>query len=261
MFTTSGGPRGRDRAVEGDGVAPLQAVDAAEGEVEVGLGDEQAVGLQHHLQVAGGRRGEAARRGGFVIGHRHGPRGGRDVGQDVVVRQQHVGRDQEPRAARAVGPADLHHGPAQAVAGAEEMERQQGALADDHLGPRRELKGQERTQRLGLGVAARGITAQEPAVERKTLVRRRGRHGAGLAGQSWGKDGSVIQWPSGERGVPGGGRALDPPRLAAPRIGARSGMAFSLSIGASSPGSRPIPMFRRPHPCPKDFVVTPRGGC
>ena len=50
----------RDRAIQRDRLAPFQPRHAAEGEVEVHLGHEQPVGLQHHLDVAlGGPVGRA----------------------------------------------------------------------------------------------------------------------------------------------------------------------------------------------------------
>ncbi len=120
-------------AVEGDDAEEIQTLDAAEGEIELGVGDEHRVRVERR---GGGAAGGVAGGRDLVVGQRNARGGCRAVGQDVMVGQQDVRRDEEARAAGAVVALELHDGAAHAVARAEEVERQQVRPVDDDLGPR-----------------------------------------------------------------------------------------------------------------------------
>ncbi len=109
-------------AVECDRAQEVESPDAAEGEVEFGVGDEEGVGVERDRSRPA-RRG--VRRRCLVIGQHDRQGGCRLVGQDVVVGQQDPRRHQKPGPRRAVAPEQLHHGSTQPVARPEEMKRQQ----------------------------------------------------------------------------------------------------------------------------------------
>ena len=166
-------------AVQGDRPERFQAQDAAEGEVQLGLGHEQKVGSDGRLDRPVPSAGLASGVLGLIKRQGYGLGGRPNVGQDVVVGQEHIGRDQESRPARAVPPPNLHHGSPQAVPHAEEVEREQAALAQDQLGSALRRRGLEREppRRAERGVHRR----EESAVERGNFGQRSG-HRAGPRG-------------------------------------------------------------------------------
>ena len=101
-----------------------------EGEVELGVGDEDLRGPKRHDRRP---RGAGAGGAALVVGLDGGGGGGLGVGEDVVVRQEDVGGDEEPGPGGAVAPEDLHDGLADEVAGAEEVEGEEVVLVEDQF--------------------------------------------------------------------------------------------------------------------------------